>query len=103
MSADSRRSRYGTDRGEEVVQPRPEVNEHDGVYQPIHYKQWPMEPFTFIMLNQLPFSEGTVIKYVMRWRKKDGIKDLRKAIRVLEMMIEMETNGAEYTPPKGCL
>ena len=75
----------------------------DRVYQPEHYKQWPMEPWTFIMLNNLPFSEGSIIKYVMRWRKKNGIEDLQKARRILDMMIELEENRELYTPQKGCL
>ena len=55
---------------------------NDRVVRPEHYTQWPIEPFTFMMLNNVPFSEGCVIKYVMRWRKKNGIEDLRKAQRI---------------------
>jgi hypothetical protein len=76
---------------------------HDAVSRPDHYTQWPIEPFTFLMLNAVPFAEGSVIKYVMRWRKKNGLEDLRKAKRIIEMMIEMEENKAKYTPEKGCL
>jgi hypothetical protein len=75
----------------------------DPVYRPAHYTQWPIEPFTFLMLNQVPFAEGAVIKYVMRWRKKNGLEDLRKARRILEMMIELEEHAEDYTPRKGCL
>lgn len=75
----------------------------DRVFRPKHYTQWPIEPFTFLMLNKVPFPEGCIIKYVMRWREKNGLEDLRKATRILEMMIEMETNKDLYTPKKGCL
>ena len=75
----------------------------DRVYQPEHYTQWEIEPFTFMMLNSIPFAEGCIIKYVMRWRKKNGIEDLQKAKRILEMMIEMEEHRDKYTPEKGCL
>jgi hypothetical protein len=64
----------------------------DKVYQPEHYTQWPIEPFTFLFLNNVPFPEGNVIKYIMRWRKKNGIEDLQKAKRIIDMIIEMETN-----------
>lgn len=75
----------------------------DRVFRPKHYTQYTMEPFTFLMLNKIPFAEGCIIKYVMRWRQKNGIEDLRKAMRILEMMIEMEANEDLYTPEKGCL
>lgn len=75
----------------------------DHVFRPKHYTQYAIEPFTFIMLNKISFAEGCIIKYVMRWRQKNGIEDLQKAKRILEMMIEMETNKDLYTPEKGCL
>ncbi len=76
---------------------------NDPVNRPAHYTQWFQEPLTFIILNNIPFAEGNVIKYVMRWRKKNGIEDLRKARRVIDMLIEMEEHRADYTPAKRCL
>ena len=29
--------------------------------------------------KQVPFAEGNVMKYVFRWKEKDGLKDLYKA------------------------
>lgn len=78
-------------------------NKEEGVFRPGHYVQWKMEPFTFLIINQVPFAEASVIKYVMRWRKKDGLKDLRKAKRIIEMLIEFEENKTKYTPERGCL
>lgn len=75
----------------------------DPIFRPEHYTQWAMEPFTFLFLNNVPFPEGNVIKYIMRWRKKNGIEDLKKARRIIDMIIEMETNKEDYTPKKGCL
>lgn len=79
------------------------MKEDDNVVHPAHYTQWTLEPFTFLMLNQVPFAEGNVIKYVLRWRKKNGLEDLRKAKRVIEMMIELEENRSKYMPEKGSL
>ena len=62
-----------------------------------------MEPWTFIMLNNIPFAEGSIIKYVMRWCKKDGIQDLQKAKRIIDMLIELEENREKYIPEKTCL
>jgi hypothetical protein len=57
---------------------------------PEHYSRWKFEPITFIMANKLPYVIGNVIKYVMRYDHKDGLKDLKKAQRYIDMLIEQE-------------
>ena len=54
-----------------------------------HYKL-PIQPFEFIYRNNIGFAEGNVIKYVCRWRKKNGIEDLKKAKHYIDLMIEQE-------------
>lgn len=56
-----------------------------------HYKDLPIQPIEFIHTNNIPFAEGNVIKYVSRWRTKNGIKDLEKAKHYIELLIELET------------
>ena len=63
----------------------------DTIREPSHYTQWKIEPITFIMENNIPWGEANVIKYVMRWRLKDGIHDSEKAKRYIDMIIEQET------------
>mgnify|MGYP001465455805 CR=1 FL=1 len=55
-----------------------------------HYKDMPIQPVEFIHKNGIGFCEGAVIKYVTRWRGKNGIEDLKKAIHMIELLIEME-------------
>lgn len=55
-----------------------------------HYKKYEIQPFEYIVANKLWFWEWAVIKYVTRWRDKDWVRDLRKAIHCIEMMIELE-------------
>ena len=55
-----------------------------------HYKSLKIQPIEFIHANNIPFAEGSVIKYVTRWRDKGGIKDLEKAKHFLELLIELE-------------
>lgn len=55
-----------------------------------HYKSMPIQPFTFIHANGIGFAEGNVIKYVTRWRNKNGIEDLKKARHFLDLLIEAE-------------
>jgi len=42
------------------------------------------------MENELPYAVGNVIKYVMRYKDKNGLEDLQKAKRYLDMIIEKE-------------
>jgi len=59
-----------------------------------HYKDCAIQPVEFVHANGLPFIEGSVVKYVSRWRKKGGIQDLKKAKHFLEMLIELEEKAA---------
>lgn len=56
-----------------------------------HYKKWKIQPIEYVHANGMGFAEGTAIKYISRWRDKGGIADLRKAIHMIEMLIELET------------
>lgn len=55
-----------------------------------HYKNMPIQPVEFIHRNGLGFIEGCVIKYVSRWRAKNGIQDLEKARHFINLLIELE-------------
>tara|TARA_R100000329_G_scaffold147197_1_gene134564 strand:- start:120 stop:359 length:240 start_codon:yes stop_codon:yes gene_type:complete len=57
--------------------------------KPIHY-DFTIEPFDYIHDNDMGFAEGNVVKYITRWKYKDGLQDLYKAKRYIEMLIEKE-------------
>lgn len=57
-----------------------------------HYKDLPIQPVEYILKNNIPFIEGSVIKYVTRWRAKNGVEDLRKARHFLDILIANEEN-----------
>lgn len=57
-----------------------------------HYKKMAIQPLEFIAKNNLDFFQGNVIKYILRYKDKNGVEDLRKAIHFIEMMIEMMEN-----------
>jgi hypothetical protein len=59
-----------------------------------HYKDLPIQPVEFIYANAIGYFEGNVIKYVSRWRKKNGIADLEKAKHYIELLIELENRNA---------
>lgn len=55
-----------------------------------HYKDMLIQPVEFIHANGIGYFEGNVIKYVTRWRKKNGVADLEKAKHYIELLIELE-------------
>lgn len=40
--------------------------------------------------RQVPFAEGNIMKYIFRWREKDGLNDLYKARDYLQALITHE-------------
>ena len=56
-----------------------------------HYKDMAIQPVEFIHANGLGFFEGNVVKYVSRWRKKNGVADLEKARHYIDLLIELES------------
>ena len=61
---------------------------NDVVSAPSHYTRWNIEPIDFIRANNLPFTVGNVIKYVMRYDAKNGLEDLKKCRQYLDWVIE---------------
>ena len=55
-----------------------------------HYKTKAIQPVQYCMANGIGFMEGSVIKYVSRWRDKGGVQDLEKARHFLDLLIEYE-------------
>jgi hypothetical protein len=51
-------------------------------------KKHAIQPYTFITKNNLSFFQGNVIKYVVRYKDKNGIEDLKKIIHYCELEIE---------------
>lgn len=58
-----------------------------------HYKDFKIQPVEFCHINGIPYIEATAIKYLCRWRRKDGIQDLEKAKHFISMLIELETKS----------
>ena len=55
-----------------------------------HYKELPIQPVEYIHANGIGYFEGNVIKYVSRWRNKNGVADLEKAKHYIDLLIELE-------------
>lgn len=81
---------------------RPTYEFFDGRFQEItmndtqeggdHYKIKNIQPWDYIIANNLGFLEGNVVKYVTRYKDKNGLEDLKKARHYLQKLIEVIEN-----------
>lgn len=58
------------------------------MHPPNHYQDTKL--MDLLIEKQVPFAEGNIMKYVFRWREKDGLRDLRKAHDYLTALIAYE-------------
>jgi len=62
----------------------------DPVNSPAHYTQGEMEVITAIEGLGLDYHQGNVLKYVARYRYKNGMEDLLKAKWYIDRLIYIE-------------
>lgn len=54
---------------------------------PSHYRMGHIEPIDFIESWQMDYKEGNIVKYLTRYKYKNGIEDLKKARWYLNRLI----------------
>ncbi len=54
-----------------------------------HYMDKTIQPWDYIIANNLGYLEGNIVKYISRWKDKGGVDDLRKAQHYLAKLIEV--------------
>jgi len=59
------------------------------VIHPEHYNKG-IEMWDYAYTHKLDFFEGNIVKYVTRWKTKNGIEDLKKAKQYLDKLIQLE-------------
>lgn len=67
---------------------RPYAARGDMVVRPRHYDLFAIEPTFFNMEYSVDWCRGNALKYLCRYRHKNGVEDLRKAARYIEMFIK---------------
>lgn len=55
-----------------------------------HYKTMTIQPVEYIHANNMNFLQGSVIKYISRYKAKNGKQDLEKAKHFIDLLIELE-------------
>ena len=63
--------------------------------KPNHYGDSEIDVIKFCQVNNLDFMQGNVIKYVFRYKNKNGLEDLEKAKEYIDRMIENLLDGEE--------
>ena len=53
-----------------------------------HYRKLPIQVWDFIAANKLDYFQGNVVKYVSRYKEKNGLEDLKKAKNYIDKIIE---------------
>ena len=52
-----------------------------------HYKNYKIQPTEYIIANDLNFCQGNIIKYVTRYKDKNGAEDLKKAKHYIDILL----------------
>lgn len=55
-----------------------------------HYRKLKIQPAEYCFANNIGHLAGDAIAYITRYKFKNGLEDLRKAIHSLQLLIELE-------------
>ena len=55
-----------------------------------HYKDLVIQPIEYTAKNNLSFLQGNVIKYITRYKDKNGVEDLKKVKHYVDFILEFE-------------
>lgn len=55
-----------------------------------HYRDMKIQPIEFIQANGLNFCQGNVVKYITRYKHKNGKEDLLKARHYIDLLLQYE-------------
>ena len=55
-----------------------------------HYKDLAIQPIEYTVKNKLSFLQGNVIKYITRYKDKNGVEDLKKVKHYVDFILEFE-------------
>lgn len=54
-----------------------------------HYKDMVMQPIELITALRCSFIQGCIIKYISRYRAKNGVQDIKKCIHYAQLAIQL--------------
>lgn len=66
-----------------------------------HYKALKIQPAEYCFANNIGHLAGDAIAYITRYKSKNGMEDLKKAIHSLQLLMELEENERKTKPGNG--
>jgi len=72
------------------------MSKKEKIKHPSHYNKG-IEMWDYAHTHNLNFFEGNIVKYITRWKDKNGIEDLHKAKQYLDKLIELEEKNIIVT------
>lgn len=69
----------------------PKVIRDQLAQSPLHYHKGKIQPWDFITSQGMSFLEGNIVKYITRYKHKNGVEDLKKARTYLDKLISEVT------------
>lgn len=60
-----------------------------------HYKKYEYQPVEFFADLQIGFNQANAIKYLVRWKDKGGVEDLKKAVQYLRFVKQEQDKNDE--------
>lgn len=74
--------------GNKIVSEPRDGEDLGNAINPAHYTELRIQPVDYIETNKLDFFEGNIVKYVSRYKRKNGLEDLKKAKYYIDKIIE---------------
>ena len=65
-----------------------------------HYTDLAMQPIELIVKLKCTFIQGCIIKYISRYKKKNGFQDLEKCEHYAKLSLELEEQKKRTIKPK---
>lgn len=62
-----------------------------------HYKNDPIEHWDIVFLLRLDYFQAQIFKYLLRFKRKNGIQDLEKGLHVYQKYVELQKlTGSDF-------
>ena len=55
-----------------------------------HYSNLKIQPIEYIHENNLSYFQGNIIKYITRYKNKNGAEDIKKIIHYAQIILKLE-------------
>ena len=65
----------------------------DNINHPKHYTKGKIEVIDFILDQKMNYLQGNTVKYLCRYKDKNGLEDLKKEQWFLNKLIEKESEA----------